>query len=284
MLKKCAICGLNFKANSNAQKICSRKHYTACPICGASMIWNSTKAIKPCSAKCSAVLRKRTMQNKYNVDNARLLRRSTKINHYSNLKYIRSLDETYAANWMQHGVDVWNCAKASQYPDVPLVTFSGNLETYVIKDEVGTAEFFRQCGVNRGKYIKRKGITVGLVNKDVIYQAIRIEQSSIKGFDCQLTDYGTCLGNRRSYSALLDTAANLYGLDTAICCVDDHCDVDVEMKEMGFIFRFNRPGEVWWDSCERCKKTDDIDQKLSEGHEPVVHPVRKVYDTILFHF
>ena len=270
MLKRCVICGLQFEAKSNSQKVC-----------GSDIVWNSLKAIKPCSAKCSAVLRKRTMQSRYNVDNARSLRKSTKINHYANLKYIKSLDKKYTEMWSQFGVDVWRSEFIS--PSIDLVEFSGNLETYVIRDKIAK-QFFSQFGVNGGNYIKRKGVNIGLVSDGVLYQAIRIEQPSIKGFDCQLVDYGTRLVNRRAYSSLLDTAANIYGLDTAICCVEDHQDIDSEMKEMGFMFQFSRPGQVWWNGVEQYKKTDNISEKLQEGHLPTVRPLRKMYDTVLFHF
>lgn len=221
------------------------------------------------------------MQSKYNVDNARSLRKSTKISHYSNLKYIKSVDKKYAEMWSKFGVDVWRAEFSSQSMD--LAEFAGNLETYVIRDKIAK-QFFNQFGVNRGNYIKRKGVNIGLVSDGVLYQAIRLEQSSIKGVDCQLVDYGTRLVNRRAYSSLLDTATALYGLDTAICCVEEHQDVDSEMKEMGFMFQFDRPGQVWWDGLEQYNKTDNIMEKLEEGHVPIVQPLRKMYDTVLFHF
>lgn len=51
-LKHCAICGNLFLPTSPSNMICPKPHYTHCPICGKSILWNTTRPIKPCCKEC----------------------------------------------------------------------------------------------------------------------------------------------------------------------------------------------------------------------------------------
>lgn len=67
--KKCAICGKEFMPNSPAQRICSDNHYSPCPVCGKTVLWNTTsKNVKPCCKECSRALTRKKNMEKYGVE------------------------------------------------------------------------------------------------------------------------------------------------------------------------------------------------------------------------
>lgn len=53
---------------TNAQRICEDTHYSACPICGKQIIWNSTREVEPCSKECRKELTRRKNLAKYGVE------------------------------------------------------------------------------------------------------------------------------------------------------------------------------------------------------------------------
>lgn len=61
IIRKCAICGLEFEA-SGSQSICKRSHYRTCVICGKKFECNLTSSsTQTCSRACQAQLRKTTV-------------------------------------------------------------------------------------------------------------------------------------------------------------------------------------------------------------------------------
>lgn len=67
-LKPCSICGELFLPEKPSSKICSKNHYSNCPICNKKILWNTTRKVEPCSKECR---RKRTKLNnleKYGVE------------------------------------------------------------------------------------------------------------------------------------------------------------------------------------------------------------------------
>ena len=71
MIKTCKICGKQFESKSN-RKICYDDHYKICPICGESVLWNKIddfKTCKKCSQKARVEKQRKTLMEKYGVDN-----------------------------------------------------------------------------------------------------------------------------------------------------------------------------------------------------------------------
>lgn len=53
---------------TNAQRICENDHYSACPICGKQVVWNSTREVEPCSKECRKERTRRRNIAKYGVE------------------------------------------------------------------------------------------------------------------------------------------------------------------------------------------------------------------------
>lgn len=66
--RNCLICGKLFMQKTNAQRICENDHYSACPICGKTIVWNSTREVEPCSKECRKELTRRKNIAKYGVE------------------------------------------------------------------------------------------------------------------------------------------------------------------------------------------------------------------------
>lgn len=67
-MKPCAICGELFLPKSPSSRICGKDHYAKCPICGKEILWNTTRAIEPCSEECRRENTKRKNIEKYGVE------------------------------------------------------------------------------------------------------------------------------------------------------------------------------------------------------------------------
>lgn len=67
-LKPCKICGDMFLPSTPAQKLCKKDHYIDCPICGKSMLWNTTRIPEPCSKECRKEKTKRFYLEKYGTE------------------------------------------------------------------------------------------------------------------------------------------------------------------------------------------------------------------------
>ena len=66
--KPCKICGKMFIPECPSNKICKDTHYAKCPICQRDIVWNSTRAVEPCSKECRKELTKRKNIAKYGVE------------------------------------------------------------------------------------------------------------------------------------------------------------------------------------------------------------------------
>ena len=66
--KPCKICGKMFIPECASNVICHNDHYSKCPICGKEVLWNSTRAIEPCSKECKKEATKRKNIAKYGVE------------------------------------------------------------------------------------------------------------------------------------------------------------------------------------------------------------------------
>lgn len=66
--RNCIICGRLFMQKTNAQRICENDHYSACPVCGKQIVWNSTREVEPCSKECRKELTRRKNIAKYGVE------------------------------------------------------------------------------------------------------------------------------------------------------------------------------------------------------------------------
>lgn len=70
-MKKCVLCGKLFEPKTNAQRICSDKHYRNCMFCGNPFeIAKPSDSRKCCSKKCTVALREQTMLERYGVSHA----------------------------------------------------------------------------------------------------------------------------------------------------------------------------------------------------------------------
>ena len=67
-LKPCKICGELFIPEKPSTRICPKDHIRQCPICGQDMIWNTTRALEPCSKECRKEATKRKNIAKYGVE------------------------------------------------------------------------------------------------------------------------------------------------------------------------------------------------------------------------
>lgn len=65
--KPCKICGEMFTPDKPSNTICKKDHFAKCPICGKEIIWNSTRAVEPCSKECRKELTKQKNIAKYGV-------------------------------------------------------------------------------------------------------------------------------------------------------------------------------------------------------------------------
>lgn len=69
--KICALCGKEFIPTSNAQRVCSDKHYRKCEICGKLFeIKRPSNSQLCCSKRCTSEKRKRTMLERHGVEYA----------------------------------------------------------------------------------------------------------------------------------------------------------------------------------------------------------------------
>lgn len=67
-MKPCKICGNMFLPKKPSQRFCEKDHYTTCPICGKSIIWNSTRTVEPCSSECRKEFRRLANIEKYGYE------------------------------------------------------------------------------------------------------------------------------------------------------------------------------------------------------------------------
>lgn len=67
-LKRCSVCGELFTPTKPSSKICNKTHMLPCPICGKLQIWNSARAVEPCSKECRKERTRRNCIQKYGVD------------------------------------------------------------------------------------------------------------------------------------------------------------------------------------------------------------------------
>lgn len=67
-LKRCSVCGELFTPTKPSSKICKKDHMLPCPICGKLQVWNSARAIEPCSKECRKERTRRNYIQKYGVD------------------------------------------------------------------------------------------------------------------------------------------------------------------------------------------------------------------------
>ena len=288
-MKYCKICGEQFEPFHNAQTICNKDHFVACPICGCNMIWNSTRKPKGCSMKCSNELRKNTVMSKYkcsNIMQCSTLDTRRHFDRYDNLSYIQKMDSKYAEMWFNRGVDVYNPTHELSKPDCLTDYFNqidiDKTNVYITSSsslKYAPNQFLAEYGVNNSDAVKRNGVTLCLADRNAIYRAIRLETTRIKNFSCQLTNYGALASIRidHGFSVLINKAIELYELDSIIAVVNDHCNIDEDMTELGFQFKFNRPGLVTWSNGKMYKRTDDISSMIQRGIKPIVGPIRKVY-------
>ena len=69
--KICTLCGKEFIPTSNAQRVCSDKHYRKCEICGNMFeIKRPSNSQLCCSKRCTSEKRKRTMLERHGVEYA----------------------------------------------------------------------------------------------------------------------------------------------------------------------------------------------------------------------
>lgn len=66
MIKTCKICGKQFEGSGKAA-YCSGPHYKACEVCGNLFEWDHKNPKKCCSKKCSALLRKSSIESTVRV-------------------------------------------------------------------------------------------------------------------------------------------------------------------------------------------------------------------------
>lgn len=64
----CVLCNKVFVPRTPATKICDDTHFSSCPICGKSIVWNSTRSVEPCSKECRKEQTRRNYIIKYGVD------------------------------------------------------------------------------------------------------------------------------------------------------------------------------------------------------------------------
>lgn len=72
--RKCEICGETFIPTSGVQKVCGKKHYRNCVICGKPILWehlNDTKVT--CSQECLTIYMRHQYQEKYGVSHPMML-------------------------------------------------------------------------------------------------------------------------------------------------------------------------------------------------------------------
>ena len=72
--RKCEICGEEFLPSSGVQKVCNKKHYRNCVICGKPILWkhlNDTKVT--CSQECLTIHMRQHYQEKYGVSHPMML-------------------------------------------------------------------------------------------------------------------------------------------------------------------------------------------------------------------
>ena len=67
-MKPCKICNELFLPDKPSSRICSKTHYTFCPICNKKMEWNTTREVEPCSKECKRELTRRKNIEKYGVE------------------------------------------------------------------------------------------------------------------------------------------------------------------------------------------------------------------------
>ena len=71
--KICKLCGKSFVAKSNRAEVCKDVHTSVCCVCGKTYVLKPPYSSQTCSLKCGQqignVKRRRTMQDKYGVDN-----------------------------------------------------------------------------------------------------------------------------------------------------------------------------------------------------------------------
>lgn len=120
--KLCTICGKMFLPKCPSQRICTSDHYTACPVCGKPMIWNTTRSPEPCSKECKKQKLKQYYLQKYGVehpmqsDSTKNKFKSTMRSKYGvehALQNINIKNKAISTNQKQFG-----CAWGIQSPDV----------------------------------------------------------------------------------------------------------------------------------------------------------------------
>ena len=275
--KRCKICGEMFTPSVPAQIYCNKTHYNKCPICGQQIIWNSQKEVKPCSRKCSALARQRTLEMRYDVDNAVKLRKyETKVN-YNTLKLMQTMDQKYADKLKDIGFNIWDESVMQTRHIKMIVDEDVKGSIYIVRGK-RAKQFFLNYGMSKTEN-RYKGITIARVVDDEIVDAIKIQLSRIRHYECELTDYGTSSDrwNLRSFRELFEYVDNMYEIESFAATLDTTYVVDPLMKELKFKFQFDRPRLAYWEDDTLCTNRQDMKKKLAEGHVLHLGELRKFY-------
>lgn len=67
-MKKCSICGDLFLPKKPSSRICTKDHFSTCPVCGKQIIWNTTRKVEPCSKDCRKEATRIMYNQKYGCD------------------------------------------------------------------------------------------------------------------------------------------------------------------------------------------------------------------------
>ena len=103
-IKPCAICGELFTPKTPSTRICSKDHYTSCPICDKPMLWNTTRIPEPCSKECRKIATKQHYIEKYGVDHP-MKSKVTQQNHRNSMKAKYGVEHALQSEEFKHKVN-----------------------------------------------------------------------------------------------------------------------------------------------------------------------------------
>lgn len=181
--KRCSICGDLFLPEKPSSKICSKQHYSKCPICGKQVIWNSTTDVKPCSKECRRENTKRKNLEKYGVEHPMQ-------NEHVKNNFKKSMKEKYG---VEH---------ALQNSDINRKWVNTNIERFGTKYALSNKQIYEK----RGNTMKeRYGVEYTLQS----------ESLKNKVFDTNINKYGFIypMQNEDVYENFKNTMVEKYGVE-----------------------------------------------------------------------
>lgn len=247
--KPCKICGEMFTPDKPSNTICKKDHFAKCPICGKEIIWNSTRAVEPCSKECRKELTKQKNIAKYGVAHP-MQNKEVQAHHKQAMldkygvesplqskeikaKAINTNREKFGSDWALGSKEI---VKKSQQTMIQRYGAKTTLESAVLRQKVENTCLEKYGFTNPGKGSAKNQIT------NVTY--MRHDWSKVQSIDANVTSSGlSFIAKLKEVDPGCDVQSiNLNGYQYDICLPDKKV-----LFEINPSYTHNAIGNHWTD-------------------------------------